>query len=271
MTRSPWTLSAVGVMLAGLAGCAMLRPDAPVADPRVAGSLPVTDAAAAPTVGVLPHPELPPQGLMSPSAVARESGSPASPAAQVAAAREPATAAAGAPSAAQGGSARRATDTRRAPTSAKSTPAAPSRAQPTRAHSAGALPAADTAGPTVTTFVYSDAPTRVVRGTPRDEAPAPAGRVPEGFNPYRIAFAPGAYRCELGRSVQVRSVSADLRTTVLGWGRDDYTLRSVEARSGALRYEDPASGLAWIVLKDRSMLLDTRAGQRLANACRSAA
>jgi hypothetical protein len=139
--------------------------------------------------------------------------------------------------------------------------------------SAGPHAAAATggAGPTVSTFVYSDAPAPVPReAAGRDAAhAAPSHRVPTGFNPYRIAHAPGAYRCELGRRVHVRTVSADLRTAVLRWGRDEHTLRAVEARSGALRYEDPASGLAWIVLHDRSMLLDMRAGQRLANACRT--
>jgi hypothetical protein len=135
-------------------------------------------------------------------------------------------------------------------------------------------PASDpSAGPTVTTFVFSDAPAPVRREAARGEA-APArnsARMPEGFNPFRIAYAPGTYRCELGRSVQVSTVAADLRSTVLRWGEGDYTMRSVDARSGALRYEDPAAGLAWIVLKDRAMLLDTRAGQRLANACRAPA
>ena len=124
-------------------------------------------------------------------------------------------------------------------------------------------------GPSVTTFVFSDAPAPVRRKAARTEAPAAAPRVPEGFNPYRIAHAPGAYRCEFGRTVQVRTVSEDLRTATLRWGGGDYTLHSVEARSGALRYEDAESGLVWIVLKDRSMLLDTKAGQRLANACRA--
>ncbi len=137
--------------------------------------------------------------------------------------------------------------------------------------SAAAGPAAPAgAGPTVSTFVYSDAPAPVRRDAAgREPARAATDRVPEGFNPYRIAHAPGAYRCELGRSVHVRTVSADQRTAVLRWGGDEHTLRAVEARSGALRYEDPASGLAWIVLRDRSMLLDMRAGQRLANACRT--
>lgn len=263
MRRAPWTLSAFGVLLAGTtSGCASLWP--------AAGALEVPAAATAPAPGpsaplaLSPYPEAPPQGLPSAPLLAE---------APIA----PAAADRGAPSASPIAS---------APSGARAAPRAAPGARPTRGaadarpvpaaaragQQAAERPAADTAGPTVTTFVYADAPAPVRREATRNAAPAaPAGRVPEGFNPYRIAFAPGAYRCELGRSVQVRTVSADLRTTVLGWGREEYTLRSVDARSGALRYEDPASGLVWIVLKDRSMLLDTRAGQRLANACRSAA
>jgi hypothetical protein len=156
----------------------------------------------------------------------------------------------------------------RAPARAAAPPSGGTR---TATASAGERPGPESAGPTVTTFVFSDAPAPVRREAARGETvPGPsAGRVPAGFNPYRIAFEAGTYRCELGRRVEIRSVSADQRSTVLRWGEGDYTLRSVDARSGALRYEDAGSGLAWIVLKDRAMLLDTRAGQRLANACRA--
>ncbi|RPH45271.1 MAG: hypothetical protein EHM87_07055 [Burkholderiales bacterium] len=125
----------------------------------------------------------------------------------------------------------------------------------------------------MTTYTYSDAPVAVRRADGQNAGrDVPAGRpaaVPAGFNPYRIAMPAGAYRCELGRSVQVRDVSADMRTAVLRWGSRDYTLQAVHARSGALRYEDANSGLAWIVIPGTSMLLDTREGQRLANACRA--
>ena len=91
---------------------------------------------------------------------------------------------------------------------------------------------------------------------------------PAGFNPHRIGFKAGAYRCDLGRRVDVRTVSSDMQTAVLKWNRRDYTLRAVDARSGALRYEDKGSGLVWLVIHNKSMLLDTRQGQRLADECR---
>jgi len=91
---------------------------------------------------------------------------------------------------------------------------------------------------------------------------------PPGFNPHRIAVKAGTYRCELGQRLEIRSISADQQTAVLQWRQRDYTLRAVDARSGALRYEDAASGLVWLMIHGKSMLLDTRQGQRLADACR---
>jgi hypothetical protein len=55
---------------------------------------------------------------------------------------------------------------------------------------------------------------------------------------------------------------------VLNWNQRDYTLKAVGARSGAVRYEDPSSGLVWLLISSKSMLLDSRQGQRLADECR---
>lgn len=249
MHRLRWTPFAATLVLATASGCAVLVPDpATVAAPEAAAvpapSAAAPSAAVAPTPTPTPAPEPTAAALPSPgpdTTTRRVETPPAQPPTRVAATPGPAR------------------------------NAAPSSGVPPAAPASGAERPGTGSGPTVTTFVFSDAPAPVRRGVARGEtAPGPAaGRVPEGFNPYRIAFEPGTYRCELGRRVEVRSVAADLRSTVLRWGEGDYTLRSVDARSGALRYEDAGSGLAWIVLRDRSMLLDTRAGQRLANACRA--
>ena len=95
------------------------------------------------------------------------------------------------------------------------------------------------------------------------DADAPA------FNPASIAHKAGVYKCELNRTVNVRHVGEDLRTAVIHWNTRDYTLNAVNTHSGALRYEDVASGLVWIVITGKSMLLDTRLGRQLANECRS--
>ncbi|NLD69396.1 MAG: lysozyme inhibitor [Limnobacter sp.] len=89
----------------------------------------------------------------------------------------------------------------------------------------------------------------------------------DDFNPHKFPFPAGLYDCELNRKVDVREVSPDMRSAVLRWARKDYTLRAVKARTGALRYEDESSGLVWIVIAGKSMLLDMRHGKQLANEC----
>ncbi len=89
------------------------------------------------------------------------------------------------------------------------------------------------------------------------------------FNPHKMKFKTGPYRCESGRQVNVRSVSADMQTAVLHWGQRDYTVKAVGAPSGALRYEDANSGLVWLMIPAKGMLLDASQGQRLADGCRA--
>ena len=91
---------------------------------------------------------------------------------------------------------------------------------------------------------------------------------PETAHP-DVRMAPGVYRCELNRQVHVRHISYDRRSAVLTWNRRDYLLQAVATQSGAMRFEDKVSGLAWITIVDKSLLLDTRSGQQLANDCRS--
>lgn len=79
----------------------------------------------------------------------------------------------------------------------------------------------------------------------------------------------GVYRCELNRKVRVTKVSTDQSLAVLRWGKRNYTMRAVKARSGALRYEHKKSGLTWITVVGKSMLLDTKRGKQLANECRA--
>ena len=84
-----------------------------------------------------------------------------------------------------------------------------------------------------------------------------------------VRMSPGIYRCELNRQVHVRHVSHDRRSATLTWNRRDYQLQAVPTTSGAMRFEDKLSGLAWISIVDKSLLLDTRAGKQLANDCKN--
>ncbi len=88
-------------------------------------------------------------------------------------------------------------------------------------------------------------------------------------NPSGLDFAAGNYRCDLNRTVKVLQVAADFTSAVLNWDKKEYRLTAKPTQSGALRYEDAAgSGLVWIVIHGKSMLLDTKAGRQLANDCK---
>ena len=100
-------------------------------------------------------------------------------------------------------------------------------------------------------------PAEPAKPPPQAEAPAPP-----------LAVEPGLYRCELGRRVIIRRISPDGRSLVLSWQGKDWPLEAVAARTGARRFENARAGLVWLVIVDKSMLLDARAGRSLANECR---
>ena len=83
----------------------------------------------------------------------------------------------------------------------------------------------------------------------------------------RMVLQAGTYRCELNRNVEIRQISADGQTMEINWGGRTHSLQAVNARSGALRFENTAEGLIWLVIVGKSMLLDSRKGQQLANEC----
>ena len=83
-----------------------------------------------------------------------------------------------------------------------------------------------------------------------------------------MALNAGLYKCELNRNVTVRTIAADGRSLVLGWSGRDHAFKAVEARTGALRFENADEGMVWLVIVGKAMLLDTRKGKQLANECK---
>lgn len=114
------------------------------------------------------------------------------------------------------------------------------------------------------------APTDVVTQVPPTAIPQAVLEATPPPTPVGLVLEPGVYRCELERSVGVKSLTRDGQTMELRWNRKEYAMHAVEARSGALRYENREAGLAWITIVGKSLLLDTRQGQQLANECKYA-
>ncbi len=76
----------------------------------------------------------------------------------------------------------------------------------------------------------------------------------------------GTVDCELGAKILVKPDSSPGRF-VLELGRQVFHMEPTLTTTGAVRLEDPVNGAVWIQLGNKSMLLNTRLGKRLADAC----
>lgn len=131
---------------------------------------------------------------------------------------------------------------------------------------AAAAPPGEPAGvPTVVSEGALAAPAAVPVGL-GIAPPGSANPVDAGDKP--MALLAGLYKCELSRSVTIRRVAADGKSLVLHWAGRDHDFSAVEARTGALRFENVTEGMVWLVIIGKAMLLDTRKGRQLANECR---
>ena len=97
-------------------------------------------------------------------------------------------------------------------------------------------------------------------------APASAPVVQQA--PRRAALMAGKFHCEQGNRVEVSADPQRPDAIKLDWKGRSYPMMAVGTSTGALRYEDAASGNVWIQIPAKSMLLNTKAGQQLANECK---
>ncbi|PFH08752.1 hypothetical protein BCF11_1124 [Collimonas sp. PA-H2] len=76
----------------------------------------------------------------------------------------------------------------------------------------------------------------------------------------------GNFYCELGNRVDLASGTDG--AVKLSWKGRSYPMTTVSTTTGAVRLEDQASGLVWIQIPAKSMLLNSKLGQQLANECK---
>ncbi len=76
--------------------------------------------------------------------------------------------------------------------------------------------------------------------------------------------------CERNQRVSVGGNVLTDSAIELIWRGKPYLMRRVGTSTGAHRFEDPASGLIWISIPAKAMLLDGRRGAPVANECKVA-
>ena len=80
----------------------------------------------------------------------------------------------------------------------------------------------------------------------------------------------GSAQCEFNQKVEIDPVDGKPGLFKVGFNGRHYTMSPQETTTGAVRLEDKAGGAVWLQIPTKSMLLDTKIGQRLVDACTQA-
>ncbi len=95
----------------------------------------------------------------------------------------------------------------------------------------------------------------------------------EALSPDELAMAERVYvgqiACELGASVRVASDPQAPGYFHLEGKGFHFHMAPVLTSTGAVRLEDPKAGAVWLQIANKSMLMDQKRGQRLADDCMS--
>ena len=77
----------------------------------------------------------------------------------------------------------------------------------------------------------------------------------------------GTIPCELGANVTVTADEKNPGFFYIAAGKQRYYMHPVESRTGAIRMEDNRAGAMWLQLGNKSMLMNQKLGQRVADEC----
>lgn len=114
--------------------------------------------------------------------------------------------------------------------------------------------------------------------TDRESLKSATNQVAAGIRAAEVALTPaeleiasrvqtGQMPCELGASVKLEADSKMPGYFDLTGKGFKYRLHVVETSTGAIRLEDKHEGAVWLQLANKSMLMDQKAGKRLADEC----
>lgn len=80
----------------------------------------------------------------------------------------------------------------------------------------------------------------------------------------------GRTDCEFNQTVDVDAVPEHPGYFRVAFGKHQYTMVPEETTTGAVRLVDKKAGAIWLQIPVKSMLIDTKGGHRLVDACQSA-
>jgi hypothetical protein len=80
----------------------------------------------------------------------------------------------------------------------------------------------------------------------------------------------GDAACEFNQSVNVAPIDGKPGHFRLSFKKVHYTMIPEETSSGAVRLEDKKAGVVWLQIPSKSMLMNSKIGQRLVDGCQHA-
>jgi hypothetical protein len=80
----------------------------------------------------------------------------------------------------------------------------------------------------------------------------------------------GDAACELHQSVSVAPIDGRPGHFRLSFKKVNYTMIPEETSSGAIRLEDRKAGVVWLQIPSKSMLMNSKVGQRMVDGCQHA-
>lgn len=81
----------------------------------------------------------------------------------------------------------------------------------------------------------------------------------------------GRIVCELGNVVLITPDAQNRGVFLLQMGKHRFHVSPVPSATGAIRLEDAKAGAMWLQLANKSMLMNSKLGQRMADECQSPA
>jgi hypothetical protein len=99
-------------------------------------------------------------------------------------------------------------------------------------------------------------------------APTPVPQV-QATAPEAGEVHTGRMVCELGNSVTVTPDPQQPARFIVQMKKNMYHMTPVETTTGAVRLEDAQAGAMWLQLPNKSMLMNSKLGQRMADECQS--
>ena len=81
----------------------------------------------------------------------------------------------------------------------------------------------------------------------------------------------GDAQCESNQHVSLHPIDGKPGYFKLGFKNVSYTMTPEETTTGAVRLEDKKAGVVWVQIPSKSMLLNSKIGQRMVDSCQAAA